>query len=185
MNRLRTATAALHSRLELDLDLFEQVSRPQGRRRLVERFHGLHVGAERALAPFLSSLSGLEFEKRSRLVHLDHDLVALGGRLTDIPACPVASPASLAEALGLFYVLEGSTLGGHVIRRQLTARGVDAEGLSFLDPYGPEVGVRWRDFLAVLDRETPLEPARDDAVAGAVTGFTLTHDWLCVPEAVS
>ena len=178
--RLRTATATAHQRLEDDLDIFGKVAGADSRRRLVERFHGLHVGAERALSPWLHDIDGLVFGERSRLPALDRDLKALGATVAGlVPVCAVASPASVAEALGMLYVLEGSTLGGHVIGRRMASEGLDRVGLTFLDPYGARVGERWRDFLAVLERETASDAAREAAATGARRAFAVTHDWLC------
>jgi heme oxygenase len=94
-----------------------------------------------------------------------------------LPAFP--SPANLAEALGMLYVLEGSTLGGHVILRTLRNAGVDCAPLAFLDPYGPDTGRRWRDFLIVLEQETGSEMRRDAACKGAVLAFEHALEVLC------
>ena len=103
-----------------------------------------------------------------------------GGSAAPQPAAaPEAPPpvGSLGEALGLLYVLEGSTLGGKVIRRQVEASGGDMAGLTFLDPYGAQAGERWRSFLAVLDRAAGAEP--EGAVAGARAGFRHAELRLC------
>lgn len=182
--RLRAETATAHERLETDLDIFTRVRRMQDRRRLVERFHGLHAGVERALAPSLASLADLDFPGRSRLPHLRRDLTALGAASpAALPVCDIGPVVDAAEALGLLYVFEGSTLGGHVIRKRLAAEGHDADGLSFLDPYGAAVGERWRTFLAVLERETTDPAARAATTRGGRRGFALAHDWLCAETA--
>lgn len=170
--RLRDATQDDHQRLESRVDILRRVATPAGRRRLVERFSGLHADAEAALAPWLADHPGLDFEARRRSSHLLRDLRAVGG------AAPPPEPIvvhSVGEALGLMYVLEGSTLGGRVIRKQVTASGQDMAGLSFLDPYGERVGERWKSFLAVLGDEADTEAL----VAGAVAGFRHAEDRLC------
>ncbi len=81
----------------------------------------------------------LDFANRSRTGLL----AAFAGHrpLPDFPA-----PTGQAEALGMLYVLEGSTLGGRFITGALAARGVIDPGLAFLDPYRDQTGVRWRSF---------------------------------------
>lgn len=172
--RLRDATQVDHTRLEGRIDILRRATTLQGRRRLVEAFAGLHADAEVALAPWLGGLAGLDFEARRRSGRLSEDLRAVGG--APPPSRPIAV-RGVAEALGLMYVLEGSTLGGRVIRRQLAANGQDMTGLSFLDPYGEAVGARWRGFLAVLDGR-PAQDARAMA-AGAVAGFREAERRLC------
>lgn len=185
LSRLRHATGAAHDRLERRLDILNQLSAASSRRSLVERFWGLHCGAERVLAPFLSGVSGLDYGGRSRLPALASDLAALGSTTPGtLPVCPVARPQSVGGALGLLYVLEGSTLGGRVIRREMRARGHPMTGLTFLDPYGSQAGERWRSFLAVLGREAERGGAGslDEVVLGGVRGFGHVESWLCGAE---
>jgi heme oxygenase len=172
---LRAKTRAPHARLERRLDLLTRVARPETRRDVVLRFWRLHVDLEAVAAPWLAGLGGLDFDGRRRTPLLRVDLGVLG--LAPTPAGRAPRARSRAEALGWMYVLEGSTLGGQVIRRRLTAAGGDMAGLSFLDPYGPRTGERWRSFLAVLEREAAADPQA--AVAGACAGFRHAERRLC------
>jgi heme oxygenase len=179
LSRLRVETRSAHEALEANLDIFRHLGSEAGRRRLARLFHGLHVGAEAALAPWLAAVPGLDYQARRRGPALDRDLAHLGEAA---PApCPVTPPASRAEALGFLYVLEGSTLGGQAIRKQLLKQGRSLDGLSFLDPYGADTGRRWKGFLAVLDRECPPDrpEAGRAAARGGVQGFTAARNWLC------
>ena len=180
--RLRCATEEAHGRLEERLEIVQRVCSRAERLAAVERFWGLHEGAERALAPMLGDVDGLDFAARRRAELIEADLADLGGnKPSSVPVCPVEHTKSRAEALGFFYVLEGSTLGGKVIRRELAALGQDATGLSFLDPYGPDTGERWRSLLAVLRRESPsgTGAVADEMVRGAVSAFKHAEGWLC------
>ncbi|MDO9336150.1 MAG: biliverdin-producing heme oxygenase [Caulobacter sp.] len=181
LTRLRTETRSSHQALEADLDIFSHLASDAGRRRLVGLFHGLHAGAEAALGPWLSALPDLDYDARRRQPLLDRDLAWFGDRAP--AACPMPDPASEGEALGLLYVLEGSTLGGQVIRKRLLADGRTLDGVSFLDPYGDQTGPRWKGFLAVLGRACPPDrPATGQAaVRGAVRGFIAARNWLCAP----
>jgi hypothetical protein len=49
-------------------------------------------------------------------------------------------------------------------------------GLSFLDPYGDQVGERWRSFLSVVEAQASHAEAM---VAGAVAGFRHAERRLC------
>lgn len=175
---LRTATSDAHARLEADIDLFGRVADPDGRRDLVTRFHRLHATVEPAVAAWLADLPGLAFERRRRSGDVGRDLADLGLAPPTQPALPPA--ASLGEALGWWYVLEGSSLGGRVIHRTLTSEGKDLRGLSFLHPYGSATGDWWRRFVEVLDAADRLKPeARPDILAGGVAGFRYAHEVLC------
>ncbi len=174
---LREATGEAHKALETDIDLFGRVADPERRRDLVARFHRLHASVEPAVAPYLASLPGLEFGHRRRADGVAQDLADLGGQpLTATPP----TVGSAAEALGWWYVLEGSSLGGRVIHRTLLGQGKDLVGLSFLHPYGPDTGDWWRRFVEVLDAADRREPeTRPDVLAGGVAGFRYAHEVLC------
>lgn len=177
LTALRNATRDAHARLEQDLDTLSAVATPQGRRQVARGFHGLHAGAEMALAPLLSSVPGLDYHQRLRRPLLDADLAVLG--VAQPAACTVPPPVGLPEALGLLYVLEGSTLGGQVIGKRLRALGQSMTGLTFLNPYGPLTGERWKGFIAVLHRECPDQASAQRAAQAGADGFALAHDWLC------
>lgn len=145
---------------------------PYQRGGLIRRYAALHIPAEVALAPHLSDLDDLDFESRRRAPLLRRH----AGSFT--PPFPPA--ASVAEALGMFYVLEGSTLGGRLILQDLAERGVDDPALAFLDPYGRETGPRWRQFLAVLARETGNnEGLILQACRGGIKAFAHAERVLC------
>jgi heme oxygenase len=176
--RLRAATAADHQRLEARLAVQERVADAAARAGLVVRYWRFHARAEAALAPWLGGMQGLDFEARLRTPLLRRDLADLG---LEPPDDGDEGPAveSLGAALGVMYVLEGSALGGRVIRRELAQRGQDFVGLGFLDPYGPETGRRWRSFLEVLAREAREMGQARAVVGGARAGFRHAEQVLC------
>lgn len=179
LERLRGATRELHETLETRLDVLSRMESLEGRRLLAERFHALHAGMETALGPQLEDVPGLDFASRRRTPLLEADLAALGGEAAD--PVEIAAVGSRAEALGFLYVLEGSSLGGQVIRKRAAARGLDMKGLSFLNPYGERTGEYWKGFLAVLERDCPADdPASGEIAArAAVLGFTHAEAILC------
>lgn len=171
--RLRLATGEIHGRLERNLDAIERFADPQSRAELAARFAALHMPAGAALARKLEAVAGLDLATRDR-----NHLFAAAKDRQPLPEFP--EPRSTAEALGMLYVLEGSTLGGRLILRALRERGVDVSGLAFLDPYGAETGARWRSFLAILERETAGDAERIGAACeGALRAFAHTEAVLC------
>lgn len=178
--RLRLATAATHARLEARLDIVAALAAPDRRAPLLKRLWGLHHGAEIALAPLLGRIPGLDYRARSKVALLAADIVAITGAPPGNadPVCSFAIPSE-ASGLGLAYVLEGSALGGVVIHREMLARGAAPEGLSFFNPYGDRTGLRWREFLAVIEREASDDEAAARIVEGAEDGFGRVEAWLC------
>jgi heme oxygenase (biliverdin-IX-beta and delta-forming) len=175
--RLREATRADHARLEARLDLPARLASAGQRRAVVEAFYDLHSGLEAAISPWLADVAGLDFQARRRGPRLEADLRALGCRPR--PAGPAPQVNGQAYAFGLLYVLEGSTLGGRIVRKAVQAGGGDLSGLSFLDPYGDRLGERWRSFLAVLGHHVSSGAEGEAAAAGAVEGFRHAERRLC------
>jgi heme oxygenase len=112
------------------------------------RQHRLQASLEAALRPWASSdWLGCRLVKASWLVA---DLCALG---SVAPASRMAPPqvASYPQALGVLYVLEGSTLGFQVVRKRLPADHLALTVAGrFLRGHGPLTGSIWRSFLNEL-----------------------------------
>jgi heme oxygenase (biliverdin-IX-beta and delta-forming) len=178
---LRSRTQDAHSALEAQLGLLDQPASTEHFAHLLLRFFGFHLVWEKDLQAFPALAH--ELKGRSRLQHLRHDLKILGVTDADIDSVPLCGDAHRvakdeASALGSFYVLEGSTLGGQVITKHLSGAGwLPAEGLSYFNPYGARTGVMWRSFKGWLDVQAEHHAA-NDIVAGARATFVVLQHWL-------
>lgn len=155
---LKSATAEAHTRLESVVDARRLLAGPislADYARLLIGNYRWHALLEPAILPWMASLPELDYAgQRRKLPALEADLRALNlvpaAQLQQLPARVAA--ASLAEALGLLYVLEGSTLGGSVIRRSLEKQPELADALHYYGLYGESLGARWKQFQQLLDR---------------------------------
>lgn len=178
---LRSWTQDAHSALEAQLGLLDQPASSEFYVHLLRRFLGFHLVWEQDLQAF-PALAG-ELEARSRIQHLRHDLKILGLSEAEISSVPLCSDAHCvtadeAHALGSFYVLEGSTLGGQVITKHLSgAAWLPAEGLSYFNPYGSRTGEMWRSFKRWLENQAEHH-ALNDVVSGARGTFLVLEKWL-------
>lgn len=125
---LKSATAPAHARL--DSLVANRLLRSPDRvayRRLLVGLMALLERWERAATGVLDeNLPGL-VQQRSKLPMLRADLAILGGAEGDEIIGPkLPRMASVAEALGAMYVIEGSTLGGIVLSRRLASAGLPA-----------------------------------------------------------
>lgn len=173
LDHLRLTTRDLHDGLEARLDVFTRVADPRRRRDMVGRFLAFYRPAEAALARLLGDEPDLEFEARRKVPALERDAATL--RAAAPADAPLSLPSDRAEALGFLYVLEGSTLGGRVIDKQLRVRGLSPEGLSFFQGYGEATGTRWKAFCAVLERADD----KTAAARGARSAFVQMEAWMC------
>ena len=156
--KLRSATAAEHDRVDALFSAFD-LAAPGGYARFLAAQAAAFLPVEAALdeAGAASALSCWPERRRGHL--LAADLAALGAA----PGPPVAPPAFAGEAalLGGIYVLEGSRLGGALLRRSLP----DGAPCRFLA--APQPPGAWRNLLAKLDSVLIGEREIDSAVDSA------------------
>ena len=115
---------------------------------------------------------------------LELDLTALGvdaARREALARC-TAFPARLSPdyVLGARYVVEGSSLGGRGMARQLDVLlGSEAsDGRRFFSGYGSETGAVWREYLLRIAELSGAEQTRAGIVAGATATFAIFELWL-------
>jgi len=76
------------------------------------------------------------------------------------------------EALGAMYVIEGSTLGGNVIAKQLSkTEGFDQVTFNFFGCYQENTGSMWKNFKEILDSEVK-EENYNEVLSGAKKLYT-------------
>ncbi|MET4073002.1 biliverdin-producing heme oxygenase [Hymenobacter sp. UYCo722] len=116
-----------------------------------------------------------QLEQRYRAPLILEDLARLGYP-AEPPVCPTMPPLETrAQLLGSMYVLEGSTLGGQVIARQLAA--ADIAGRSFFAGRAERTGPLWKQFGQLLTEAAATEDA-DAIVASATLTFQTLAAWL-------
>lgn len=180
LDQLRHHTKAQHQLLERSLDVGRLLGSPSSRLPLLRRFFALYEPAERTLLPFLAAIKGLEYAERCKTPALRRDLQILGVSAKEclqLDRTPPPRLRSLSHALGFAYVLEGASLGGRVIRKQLAKNGTPIDDLLFFNFYGDRTALRWREFCEVLEAECSDHQA---AISGARDGFTYVRDGLLV-----
>jgi heme oxygenase len=126
------------------------------------RYHGAMAGWCTAGAESLG-LRELAAAHRARLAALRQDLAFLD---CAVPRIEQEAAVSGAFAAGVLYTVQGSTLGGKVIHRQLDALLPDDGGRAFFKGSRDD-GARWQTLCAALEQQS------DGAAleAGARHGF--------------
>lgn len=181
LERLKIETRPAHDRIETAVNLGRLTASPAAYRSLLIRFYGFHRAWEEkaaALAP-----DRAVFQSRLKTPLLTRDLRALG--LTDeeiihLPRCRALMPLPGPEAvLGGMYVIEGSTLGGAIIAREVERKlRMTAEtGCAYFRSYGRDTALMWKSLGAVLLAAS--SPETDDVIVEtAKRTFDVMHDWL-------
>nr|WP_315447698.1 biliverdin-producing heme oxygenase [uncultured Pseudomonas sp.] len=181
---LRAGTAELHIALEKRLPFFSDTLDIPSFVHLMQAYYGFYQPLENALQRSGSVPDDFDLTPRLKTQTLRSDLQALGVTpqvLENQPFCdqlPLID--SSAACLGVLYVLEGATLGGQILRREISARlGLEADnGAAFLDIYGAATGRRWRDFIEYLGNRPMAATEREAVVQAAQTTFSCFERWL-------
>lgn len=184
MLRLRHETETAHERIEqvpalarllaADYTLTEYQT-------LLGRLYGFYAPLEARLFAADTPLVGLQ--PKTPLLTADLTALGLAERLDTLPRCPTLPALSApAQIMGSAYVLEGATLGGQLLRRQLLAHFGETirPALNFYSGYGEQNGRQWRYFGELLaQRYDDADPmVQDSIVAAANATFTALQDWL-------
>jgi heme oxygenase len=98
---------------------------------------------------------------------------------SQLAQCPTMPPlATGPQLLGAMYVLEGSTLGGQVLARQLAKAGSDLR--RYFMGYGDQTGPRWKAFCQLLAQAT-TPTNEEEIVRSAIQTFQDLAAWLTRP----
>lgn len=184
-SRLREHTRPLHDRVEKAVDIPSRCASLEAYRSLLARMLGFYAPFEASQSRLDWREAGLDFEARRKAHLLRADLSALGLSEPAIDALPLRQrlpePGSLAAGLGHQYVLEGATLGGQILAREIErSLGLSpGAGGSFYAGYGERTGSMWRGFCSAANSYCGDDPRRhEDALAGAVQTFEAFEAWL-------
>lgn len=111
----------------------------------------------------------LDLEKRRKLASIKKDLEVL-----NIEESATLTPVEIkneAEAFGILYVMEGSTLGGNVIAKQLSKHPEFKDlSFSYFRCYGENTGSFWKNFKEILDQRI-AEENHQDCISGAEKAY--------------
>ena len=184
LQRLRAATAPAHEALE-NLPLSKKSIHPtvtvEDYALYLQQMYGVVNDAEQNLYPLVSGIIP-DIEERRRLALIAEDLSFLGKLLFDNskPLTGGISAVHEAFALGVLYVLEGSTLGGRVILKNIgDALGYGpCNGGSYFAGYGGKTGSRWKAFLDDFAKYADSCGCEDDILAGANHAFNAIKEHL-------
>lgn len=163
----------MHEYIEVLVDVKGRCRDLERYRDLIALMGGWWFALEDELATFDWSVCGLDFEARRKGEKLRRDLRCLDVEAIAPPPEALPHLRCLADAFGSLYVMEGSTLGGQVIRRELAEiLGVDEHsGAAFYAGYGSQTGPMWKRFLDALERWCSTPERRDAAARAAYDTF--------------
>ena len=188
LNDLKYQTAKSHKQLEdnpLSGEILSASVSANSYQSYLSKLYSIHKACEDQIYPVLrTAISDLQRRIKSTLI--TSDLIATGFSSKRIAQLPVHhfQTSDLPEALGIMYVLEGSTLGGRILFRHIQEKlGFDAgNGASFFAGYGADTGIMWKTFIYSLEREALAGKFQQRIIASAVDTFKIIDDSLSQVE---
>jgi len=185
LQNLRTQTAPFHSSLEQNPVSLRLMSETVTLTDYKVYLRGLYGYLKNYESLMLSRLEAINkpVNKYRKMLLIESDLLMLDYEPDQIPVIEqeqlMTIYPSLESTLGGLYVLEGSMLGGVVIRKHLQkCLGIEVEGkLQYLGAYGDVPALRWKDFLVFFCAAAGhLE--ENEVINGAIGTFQSIDKWL-------
>ncbi|MBE8724356.1 biliverdin-producing heme oxygenase [Flavobacterium hungaricum] len=172
---LKKETADSHKKLE-SLPVSASILSPDMKIEDYCHYLGLmldvHHQTETVVFPLLTGIIE-DLEKRKKKKLLENDLEFLNCKKETYKSVFENTAMSVPFAMGVFYVIEGSTLGGRFILKNVTANEqlFEGNGVSYFSGYGDKTGSYWKSFLNVLEEYEQRFNCGDEIIKGAVFAF--------------
>lgn len=176
---LKSETRKDHDHLESGFNLKDMTASSDHYLSTLKAFYGFYIPLEKEFKKFESEFSGMGIDLNERLKTQFLRMDMKQGGLSDdqVSTIPLASQIPMikdfSEAMAVLYVLEGSTLGGQVISKELGKIGLASQ---FFNPYEKNTMPMWLKFKNALNTLPEDEEAK--MVITARETFKLLGQWL-------
>lgn len=128
--------------------------------------------------PHLQDLLNGDLERRSP-EWLLKDARSINGDIQPEPMQPAVEINNPAQALGAFYVWEGSSNGGPYIASMLSKHlGIQDESLQYFSGYGKETRAMWKSLQEKMDNAGFSDEQQAEAIQTARTTFQKMNEAL-------
>ena len=183
LTRLRAETRPYHDAVEqnpFNQALSAGAATPEATAWFLSKLYGFVQPFEAALQRHAAGFGpAWALAQRYRAPLILEDLARLPGDKAVPPLCPAMPPLDTRpQLLGALYVLEGSTLGGQVIARQLAQAGIPLT--TYFGARGSQTGPLWKQFCQLLAAEAEAaSPAEQDLIVhSASLTFQRLSAWI-------
>lgn len=177
---VKQATASAHASTEKALiKHIKNISNAQDYASLLYCMYGYFAPME-ARIEALSITPVPDAAKRRKASRILKDLAALGCPAPQHTATKLPVLHNTVEALACLYVLEGSTLGGAVIKKMISGQcpAIPETAFSFFSGYGEHNRDMWLLFLHSLNTAITTDTDTRWAIDAANACFTGLEEWI-------
>ena len=180
LNTLKTQTAVAHRRLEslpVSACILSPDMKIEDYAHYLKLMYDVHYDVEENIFPVLSAvISDLKERQKKHLI--EEDLAFLKYNKPFTSTVFNTQNRTIPFLLGILYVVEGSSLGGRFILKNIeTIQGLnEGKGVSYFTGYGNKTGSHWKSFLNVLTEYEEENNCEDEIIKGATYAFDCIHD---------
>jgi heme oxygenase len=182
IDEIREATGEMHE--ALDSALYPHIRNSRTKQEyalLLEIFYGFFKPVMDLVHSELDETFVEDIRTRRSATALLNDLQAIDSSAKEISLCNKVPPIyNKAQAMGAYYVLEGSTLGGVFLSKMIAENTgcTPVAGLSFFYGYGKESKQRWQLFTTAVNEAVLTVTEQKQVVESARLTFSYFNEWL-------
>ncbi|MGV3696464.1 biliverdin-producing heme oxygenase [Flavobacterium sp.] len=185
LDKLRSETSDLHTQLEtlpIARAIVSEKVTSKNYGDYLCLMHNVVCDVELAVFPKLCSVIP-DLENRRKRQWIESDIQCAFRKI--VPRLTAFNDEfSVAFALGILYVVEGSTLGGRYILKNIQPiLGYTNEmGARYFAGYGDKTGSHWKSFLLALTQYEKENQCSDEIISGANFAFKTIYNHLSKAE---
>lgn len=180
IEKIRRATQPMHEALDKTMTPhIESIQSTEEYIQLLTAFYGFFKPMYDKIDEHLQTSFLPDYGTRRKPVDILKNLVTLHYNYPiQIFSTNLPTIENNAAAFGALYVLEGSTLGGLLIKKMIAAQtGLHDEQLSFFEGYGKQTRERWNRFIDAVNA-LPTHSNEEQTIKAASDTFAQFSNWI-------
>ncbi len=179
--QLKAYTGEAHASLEKKIiQKIKTISSRQDYYNILSLFYGYYHELEVRIDSFLDTAFLPDYQRRRKADVMARDMASLPETAGEAVLCrELPAIGTHLQAVGVLYVLEGSTLGGQAISSMISKQiNISGDGLSFFTGYGAETPRMWALFIDQINCLKLSIPERHEVLDAAHHTFTKFESWV-------
>lgn len=178
LTNLKNDTKAAHVRVEkVMVKELKAINSLEDYGKLLERLFLFYNPLESKVHQYIDQAILPDIEKRKHTQWILKDLKALDYTVNTSTESKTQQITSTAYAVGVLYVMEGSTMGGQIISKMLKKQLGANTSTYYFDSYSDETMDMWLSFKnSIAQYETHLD--KEEVFKGANETFSSLKEWL-------
>ncbi len=181
IDKLRHETKPAHEELDKAMiPYIHNIHSKEDYSKLLAAFYGYFKPVYDKINTHLDTSFLPDYNSRRKPDDILQNLAALGHHHTiENTANHLPDVYNNASAFGALYVLEGSTLGGLMIKKMIASQThLPDKKISFFAGYGKATRERWNTFVNALNNVAKTNEEEQNAIRAAAETFSFFKDWL-------